>query len=95
MRQVETGATRTLTTAGDGRFYAPSVPVGHYAVTVKQEGFDPQEQTGIELTVGQSRELNFVLGIAKIQQQIEVDATGDSVNTTTQSTAGLIDEGGR
>ncbi len=92
VRQVETGATRTLTTAEDGRFFAPSVPVGHYSVTVTQEGFDPQEQSGIKLTVGQSLQLNFVLGIAKIQQQIEVDATGDSVNTTTQSTAGLIDE---
>ncbi len=26
VRQVETGASRTLTTAQDGRFYAPSVP---------------------------------------------------------------------
>ena len=43
VRQVETGATRTLTTEGDGRFFAPSVPVGHYAVTVKQEGFDPHD----------------------------------------------------
>ncbi len=92
VRQLETGATRTLTTAQDGRFYAPSVPVGHYAVTVTQEGFDPQEQSGIDLTVGQSLQLKFVLGIAKLQQQVEVDATADSVNTTTQSTSGLIDE---
>src|SRR4051794_22269274 len=92
VRQIETGATRTLTTAADGRFSAPSVPVGHYRVTVTQEGFDPQEQGGIELTVGQSRDVNFVLGLAKVQQQVEVDATGDSVNTTTQATAGLIDE---
>jgi hypothetical protein len=28
VRQIETGATRTLTTGSDGRFYAPSVPVG-------------------------------------------------------------------
>ena len=92
VRQLETGATRTLTTAQDGRFFAPSVPVGHYTVTVQQEGFDPQQQSGINLTVGQSLELNFVLGVAKIQQQIEVDATGDTVNTTTQPTSGLIDE---
>jgi hypothetical protein len=92
VRQIETGATRTLTTAQDGRFYAPSVPVGHYSVVVRQEGFDPQEQNGIELTVGQSLQLNFVLGIAKLQQQIEVDATADAVNVTTQSTSGLIDE---
>lgn len=92
VRQLETGATRTLTSAQDGRFFAPSIPVGHYAVTVSQEGFDPQEQSGINLTMGQSVQLNFVLGIAKLQQQVEVDATADTVNTSTQSTSGLIDE---
>lgn len=92
VRQLETGATRTLTSAQDGRFFAPSVPVGHYAVIVSQEGFDPQEQSGINLTVGQSVQLNFVLGIAKLQQQVEVDATAATVNTSTQSTSGLIDE---
>jgi hypothetical protein len=92
VRQLETGATRTLTTAQDGRFFAPSVPVGHYAVSVTEEGFDPQEQSGINLTVGQNLQLNFVLGIAKLQQQVEVDATADTVNTSTQSTSGLIDE---
>jgi hypothetical protein len=81
VKQIETGATRTLTTSQDGRFYAPSVPVGHYAVVVKQEGFDPQEQSGIDLTVGQSLQLNFVLGIAKLQQQVEVDATADTVTS--------------
>ena len=92
VRQLETGATRTLTSAQDGRFFAPSIPVGHYAVTVSQEGFDPEEQSGINLTVGQSVQLSFVLGIAKLQQQVEVDATADTVNTSTQSTSGLIDE---
>jgi hypothetical protein len=92
VRQVETGATRTLTTGTDGRFFAPSVPVGHYSVTVSMDGFDPQHQGGIDLTVGQSLQLNFVLGLAAVQQQVEVDATGDSVNITTQPTSGLIDE---
>src|SRR4051794_26550853 len=60
VRQVETGATRTLTTSAEGRFYAPSLPVGHYSITVKGEGFDQQERSGIDLTVGQSLALDFV-----------------------------------
>src|SRR5947199_4673087 len=59
VRQLETGATRALTTAQDGQFFAPSVPVGHYNVNVSQEGFDPQEQSGFNLTVGQSLQLKF------------------------------------
>jgi len=46
VRQLETGATRTLTTSADGEFNAPSVPVGHYIVTVSLEGFNSQRQSG-------------------------------------------------
>ncbi len=92
VRQSETGATRTLTTDDEGRFYAPSVPVGAYTVTVDQEGFAQQKQTGITLTIGQSLQLNFVLGVAAVEQAIEVDASDRGVNTTTQQTAGLVDE---
>jgi hypothetical protein len=92
VRQLETGATRNLTTDGEGRFFAPSVPVGEYTVTAAHDGFEPQIQSGISLTVGQSLWLNFTLGIERVQQQIVVEAAPPSVNTTTQQTAGLIDE---
>jgi hypothetical protein len=92
VRQVETGATRNLTTASDGHFYAPSVPVGHYSVSVKADGFDPQQRSGFDLTVGQSLSVDFVLGVANVQQQVEVDAAGETINTSTQSVSGLVDE---
>ena len=90
--QTETGATRKLVTGSDGRFFAPSVPVGRYSVSVAHDGFATQERSGFSLTVGQSLQVDFVLGVAAVQQQVEVDGTGDTVNTTTQQTAGLIDE---
>jgi hypothetical protein len=92
VRQIETGATRTLTTDGEGRFSAPSVPVGHYTVKISKDGFAAEERGGIVLTVAQSLQLNFVLGLESVQQQVEVDAVPESVNTSTQQTAGLIDE---
>jgi hypothetical protein len=92
VRQIETGATRNLTTDAAGRYFAPSVPVGLYTVSVAHDGFAVQEQSGISLTVGQSLPVNFVLGLAQVQQQVEVDASDPGVNVTTQQTAGLIDE---
>jgi hypothetical protein len=92
VRQIETGTTRTLTSDSEGRFFAPSVPVGPYTVSVAHEGFEPQSQTGISLTVGQSLPLNFVLGLKTVQQQVVVFDSGSTVNTSTEQTAGLIDE---
>jgi len=92
VRQIETGATRTLTTDADGRFHAPSVPVGVYSVTVAHDGFAAQKRTGISLVVGQSLQLDFELGLDSVRQDVVVDATSTSVNTTSQQTSGLIDE---
>jgi Carboxypeptidase regulatory-like domain len=92
VRQLETGATRTLTTGLDGRFSAPSVPVGDYAVTVSQSGFQSAEQSGISLAIGQSLQLNFTLSIQKVHQEIVVNADQSVVNVTTQSTSGLVNE---
>ena len=92
VRQIETGATRVLTTDSSGRFSAPSVPVGYYSVSVKRDGFGAETRSGISLTVAQSLQLSFVLSVEAVQQQVEVDAVPESVNTSTQQTAGLIDE---
>ena len=92
VRQIETGATRNLVTAVDGRFAAPSVPVGYYEVTVSHDGFTTLHQTGIHVVVGQSVPLELVLGVESVKQEVIVDAQESAVNITTQQTSGLIDE---
>lgn len=92
VRQTETGAVRILSTDSEGRFFAPSVPVGPYAVSVAHESFQPQTRDNLSLSVGQTLQVNFALGLATVQQQVLVDASETSVNTTTQQSAGLIDE---
>ncbi len=92
VRQTETGATRVLVTDSEGRIFAPSVPVGPYTIAVDHEGFARQQQTGISLTIGESLQVNFVLRVASVQQEVVVDASDASVNTSTQQTSGLVDE---
>ena len=92
VRQAETGASRVLTTGADGRYYAPSVPVGSYSVSVSHEGFESEQRSGIALVVAESLQLDFVLGVATVKQEVVVREMEDGVNTSTQPTAGLIDE---
>ena len=92
VRQLETGATRILTTGADGRYAAPSVPVGNYTVTAVHDGFAAQERTGITLVVAQSRIVDFELGVDSVHTDVTVRADTTSVNVTSQQTSGLIDE---
>ena len=88
----ETGNERNLTTGPDGRYSAPSVPIGTYTITAKLPGFTPQRRTGIPLTIGQSKQIDLTLTVDAVTQQISVEDTPAVVNTSTQQTSGLVDE---
>ena len=92
VRQEETGATRILVTGADGRYAAPSVPVGNYSVSVSHDGFQPQQQKGIVLAIGQSVQVNFTISVSTVHEEVVVDAGDPVVNITSQQVAGLIDE---
>jgi Carboxypeptidase regulatory-like domain len=92
IRNVETGTIRTITSDAEGRYAAPSVPVGSYSVTASREGFTAQTQTGICLVIGQSAAINLSLAVGKVQQEVTVAATPATVELSTQQTSGLVDE---
>jgi hypothetical protein len=88
----ETGNERKLVTGPDGRFSAPSIPVGSYTVSVTAEGFATQARTGVPLSVGQSQNVPFTLSISGISESVIVRDEPPIVNTSTQQTSGLVDE---
>jgi hypothetical protein len=88
----ETGNERRLVTGPDGRYAAPSIPVGVYTVTAEHEGFAEQRRAAIALTVGQSSAVDLTLNVTGASEQITVEGSGSLVNLSTQQTAGLVDE---
>jgi len=88
----ETGNERRLLSGPDGRYAAPSVPVGSYTVRVTADGFSDQSRSGIGLTVGQAQNVNLALPPAGVAQTINVKDDAPIVNLSTQQIAGLVDE---
>ncbi len=87
----ETGNERRLTTGPDGRYSAPSIPVGIYTVTAGADGFDDHSRTGIPLSVGQSQSISLTLALTGVAQSVTVKDDPPVVNLSTQQTAGLVD----
>jgi hypothetical protein len=92
IRNQETGSERSLITARDGTFSAPSIPVGDYNITITRDGFAPLRRTGISLTVGQSIHLHLALAVGAVEQAVTVVDTPASVDTSTLQSQGLINE---
>ena len=89
---VETGTARTVTTDDRGHYQALSLQVGQYELSAEAPGFNKVLRKGIDLTVGQQAVIDFSLGIGQVQQEVTVSAAVPLVDTTTSSTAGLVEE---
>src|ERR1700676_3172448 len=54
-RNTDTGLPREVTTADDGKFSAPELPVGNYSVTVEKTGFKSGLLSDIHLEASRQR----------------------------------------
>ncbi|MHB8736402.1 MAG: carboxypeptidase-like regulatory domain-containing protein, partial [Terriglobales bacterium] len=83
VRNIATGAERSVTTGSQGDFGLPLLPPGAYTVTAGATGFSTQTSNGLELHVGEQRRLNLQLQTAAVTQQITVSSAVTAVQTAT------------
>ena len=92
LRNVETGARRTVTTDATGRYSAPQLGLGGYEVTASATGFQTIVRSGITLTVGREADVDFTLQLGTVAERVEVTGEAPLVETTTSTVSGLVDE---
>lgn len=87
-----TGFHRATTTASDGSYRLPGLPVGNYAVTVSKEGFRPSKIENVTLTVGQTRTLDAQLSVGAVTTAVEVAAAATPLDQTNAEIGSVIGE---
>ena len=92
VKNLETGALRTVTTDETGSYRVLSLPVGLQEVRAEKPGFRAAVQTGIALAVGQEAVVNLRLQVGDLSQEVTVSAQTPLVDITTASVAGLVGE---
>ncbi len=53
IKNVDTGATRTIATDGEGHYQASGLPVGRFEMHAAKQGFGDEKRAGISLAIGQ------------------------------------------
>ena len=89
---METGMGRVATTNSEGLYELLALPIGHYRISAKKDGFAEQVQSGIVLVVGQDATVNFTLKVGQVTEQVKVESDAVLVNATTQDISGLVGE---
>lgn len=77
IKSTATGFERSVTTNESGQFNLPQLRPTTYTITVTQNGFQPQEAT-IELSLGQTRSVDFKLEAGGGSEVVDVSANADA-----------------
>lgn len=91
-RMVAQDAVRTTKTDAEGFYSLLALPPGQYQMTFELTGFQTQNQTGLQLTVGQNLRVDATLQVGSVQNQVTVGAEAPLVDTTAATLSGLIDD---
>jgi hypothetical protein len=86
-----TGTTYEAVTGADGRFIMNSVRIGGpYTIKITMSGFKEETKTGIEVGLGEAREVSFTLGLATVTETVNVVAEAQIIDTSRAGTASNI-----
>ena len=87
---MDTGATRTETSNDSGQYQFPNMPPGTYAITAQKSGFVEVKTDRVTLDARQERRVDLKMGVATVQQTIEVTAEAATVNTENANISSTI-----
>ncbi len=90
VRNVDTGLTRTGTTAANGRFSVPVLPVGHYSVKVEAKGFGPAQRDQVTLRVGETTTADFALQPASVSEKLTITPDPEGIDKEEGATSSTI-----
>lgn len=92
IKNVDTGLTRKVTTAEDGSYAAPELPIGNYSLTVEKEGFKEGVVTGVRVEVSSERRADVTLQPGQLAQKVEVIGEElPQVETTSDTLGGIVE----
>ena len=86
---IDTNATKTVTSDAAGNFAFPSLQRGNYKADVSDAGFAPQSQS-FTLDVSQAQSLSFRLQPGEVATSVTVTDAAPLVETSSSSTGEVI-----
>ena len=92
VHSADTNATQTAVVGEDGAFRIPALRVGTYDVKAGKQGFKTVTQTGLLVEVAEPAVVNFRLDVGAASESVQVTAEVQSVETTSSSLGGLVNE---
>ena len=92
IRNDETGGVREVITNDVGFYAAPYLPIGRYTVTAKLDGFQTVVREGVQVSLNDTRVLNFEQKPASVAETVTVTGEAPRINSTNAEVKGVLTE---
>ena len=86
-----TNQARRVNTNAAGSYSAPYLAPGVYDVRAESAGFKVTARRGVELQVGATARIDFIMQVGEVSEQVEVTGGAPLVNTENASVGTVID----
>jgi carboxypeptidase family protein/TonB-dependent receptor-like protein len=87
----ETGQKRVGQTGPTGVYSIPGLPIGTYDLTISCAGFRNFEMNGIQLFVGQTRNIDAELQVGTVTEDVQVQATVAPLETSNARVGAVLE----
>src|SRR5690242_14460059 len=91
LTNIDTGMTRSVTTAGVGLFSFGQLPPGKYSLTAQAPGFSAKTLQDLQLLVNTAATVTIELSVGPLNEKIAVSADSARVNTVDASLGNAVD----
>ena len=92
VKNMGSNLTRSTTSTDTGGFTMAQLPVGHYDVTIKKQGFKTFRVPDLQLTVDQTLSINAKLETGAVSEEIQVNASQlQEVDTETSQVSNVVE----
>ncbi len=88
---LDTGLMRETVSSSAGIYDIPELPVGVYTITFGHPGFKTLTFVDVEEVIGRTRTLDATLQVAGGEEHVEVSASSEQMDNSTDALSGRID----
>ena len=88
---AHTGLVESRTTAADGSYSIPFLPVGEYKLQVEATGFQGYVRSGIILAVNDKPTIDATLQVGNLSESVTITAATPLLETQTGTLRGVVD----
>jgi hypothetical protein len=89
---VDKGYSRNATTSPDGEYTLLALLPGIYDIKIEKAGFTPQRQSSVQLTVGQTLHVDFVMQVAVITETLNITTEPPVIDSERTQQANTVNE---